>query len=282
MEIKNLTEEIANKFGNEIDKIGYHSRGNRAEATIIYVSGIPNFDEALEPCKFEETNCLIEINSSENCVIFLLLLPNAKTISNYLIWRKDLISFEYTEEKVINIPNFELLKSITPLGLGTGVVGQAMAEIRFNRFLKNKDFKIVGNKPGKGIGLNLKYFDEVSSNVKEIQLNIPDKFTVLADEFFPKQWKSQLTTEDKKSSKCYIASACYQSPIAPEVLFLKSYRDTILSKNYLGRMFIKFYYLISPTLVHYFYNNKFVKRISKSILNQLIQFLKRNYNLQSK
>jgi hypothetical protein len=248
MEIKNLTEDFTNKFGNEIDKTGYYSRGNKAEATIIYISGITNFDEALEPHKFEETNCLIEINSCDNCIIFLLLLPNTKTISNFLIWRKDLISFNFTDEKIINIPNFEFIKSITPLGLGTGVVGLAMAEIRLNKFLKNKDFKIVGNKQGKGISLNLKYFDEISSNVKEIQFNVPDKYTLLAEEFFPKQWKSQLTIDDKKSSKCYIATACYQSPMAPEVLFLKSYRDTILSKSCLGRKFIKLYYLLLISL----------------------------------
>lgn len=58
--------------------------------------------------------------------------------------------------------------------------------------------------------------------------------------------KTQNTGE--KNSGCFIATAAFGNYDAPEVLVLRAYRDNYLSKSWLGRGFIDFYYSISPPL----------------------------------
>lgn len=275
MEIKNVTEDLTDKFGAELDSTGYYDRGNRAEATVIYSSGIPNFDEIFYPHKFEETNCLVEILSYENCIIIFLMLPNAKTISNYLIWRKDIISFEFEEDKRIEVPKFELVKALTPLGPGSGLIGGAIAETRLNKFLKKKQFKLVGSKQKDGKTVKLKYFDQLSKKNKNIKFNLPDNYHHFTNDFFIRHWKSELSNEDKTSSKCYIATACYNNKNAEEVIFLRAFRDNVLYRNMFGRMLIQVYYKLSPSIVKYFYSNRMIKETSKLFLDQLIKFLKK-------
>jgi len=45
---------------------------------------------------------------------------------------------------------------------------------------------------------------------------------------------------------CYIATACYQSYDHPSVMVLRNFRDEVLVKNSLGRLFVKVYYKYSP------------------------------------
>ena len=51
-------------------------------------------------------------------------------------------------------------------------------------------------------------------------------------------------TKDKKEEKpdCFIASAIYGDPHAPEVETLRSYRDNVLMQSAIGRKFVDFYY----------------------------------------
>lgn len=71
-----------------------------------------------------------------------------------------------------------------------------------------------------------------------------------------------------KSSGCYIATAVYGSYDCPEVWTLRRYRDNVLDKSWYGRLFIKCYYAISPSLVKWFgksnwFRNLFSKPMSK-------------------
>ncbi|HOE39384.1 MAG TPA: hypothetical protein PLY69_07370 [Bacteroidales bacterium] len=54
--------------------------------------------------------------------------------------------------------------------------------------------------------------------------------------------------EIESKEGCFIATACYGSYEAPSVLVLRNYRDQFLSKNKIGRLFIKTYYFFSPKL----------------------------------
>ncbi|MBK5283768.1 MAG: hypothetical protein JJE25_00040 [Bacteroidia bacterium] len=78
-----------------------------------------------------------------------------------------------------------------------------------------------------------------------------------------------------ESSKCYIATVCYGGEFAPEVLILKFFRDTTLTKYIFGRLFIKIYYLLSPTVANLLRDqarlNNFIK---KYILNKIVSKVK--------
>lgn len=53
-----------------------------------------------------------------------------------------------------------------------------------------------------------------------------------------------------KKEGCFIATACYGDYNSNEVLLLRKYRDNVLMPNTFGRLFIRFYYFISPTLAN--------------------------------
>ena len=50
----------------------------------------------------------------------------------------------------------------------------------------------------------------------------------------------------EQKSGCFIATACYGTDTAPDVLTLRTFRDNVLLSSKTGRTFIKIYYLLSP------------------------------------
>lgn len=79
-------------------------------------------------------------------------------------------------------------------------------------------------------------------------------------------------SSSKEKSGCYIATACYGNEFAPEVLYLKRFRDNVLSKRYLGRVFIKTYYFISPAVAEKMKNKEKLNTfIREKILNKIVK-----------
>lgn len=65
---------------------------------------------------------------------------------------------------------------------------------------------------------------------------------------------------------CFIATACYDSYSAPEVLILRQFRDNILLKSIIGRAFVTFYYAVSPRLADFIAARDGLKKLVRSIL----------------
>ena len=87
-------------------------------------------------------------------------------------------------------------------------------------------------------------FAEVKSDV----VNIAKQYRTSAR----KTTQSATQHSYKKSQNnegCYIATAIYGSYDCPEVWILRRFRDEILYKKIIGRIFIKIYYVCSPVLV---------------------------------
>ncbi|MDR0911589.1 MAG: TFIIB-type zinc finger domain-containing protein [Methanobrevibacter sp.] len=80
---------------------------------------------------------------------------------------------------------------------------------------------------------------------------------------------------NQKNGACYIATSVYGSYDSPEVWTLRIFRDNVLSKSLCGKLFIKCYYSISPTLVKYFGNKKWFNQLFKRILDEIIYDLKK-------
>lgn len=64
-----------------------------------------------------------------------------------------------------------------------------------------------------------------------------------------------------EKSGCFIATAVYNNPNAPEILVLKKIRDEHLLTNLLGKVFVKIYYKISPFLVDHISKSVLLKKI---------------------
>lgn len=78
---------------------------------------------------------------------------------------------------------------------------------------------------------------------------------------------------------CFVATATYQSEVAPEVLFLRKFRDLILRKTRLGRGFVRNYYAYSPYLAGVIYRFPFLRTPARCILNSVIGLLKKAYKI---
>ena len=52
----------------------------------------------------------------------------------------------------------------------------------------------------------------------------------------------------RSDSDCFVATACYGSPSAPEVVELRSFRDSCMIRTVYGRALVTLYYAISPGL----------------------------------
>lgn len=72
---------------------------------------------------------------------------------------------------------------------------------------------------------------------------------------------SNIPNTNKPTSKsgCFIATACYGDYDAPEVLILRRYRDEYLLTNWLGSLFVRFYYAVSPSIARCLEKSDMVK-----------------------
>ena len=77
----------------------------------------------------------------------------------------------------------------------------------------------------------------------------------------------------QKSSGCYVATAVYGSYDCPEVWTLRRFRDYTLAESVFGRLFIRTYYAISPTLVKWFGKTEWFKNLWKPTLDKMVKKL---------
>lgn len=81
---------------------------------------------------------------------------------------------------------------------------------------------------------------------------------------------------NQKSGGCYVATCVYGSYDCPQVWTLRRYRDDTLATTWYGRAFIHTYYAISPTIVKWFGNTHWFKKIWKNKLDKMVSYLRSN------
>lgn len=83
------------------------------------------------------------------------------------------------------------------------------------------------------------------------------------------------SSQTTDSGGCYIATAVYGSYDCPEVWTFRRYRDEHLASSAFGRMFIKTYYAVSPTVVKWFGETEWFNRFWRGKLDKIAIDLKR-------
>ena len=83
-------------------------------------------------------------------------------------------------------------------------------------------------------------------------------------------YHSQTPPLKKQSSGCYVATAVYGNYDCPEVWTLRRYRDNVLDNSWYGKLFIRTYYAISPTLVKWFGATKWFRNLFIAPLNKWV------------
>lgn len=77
-------------------------------------------------------------------------------------------------------------------------------------------------------------------------------------------------SKSSSSGCCYVATCVYGSYDCPEVWTLRRYRDEKLGKTWYGRLFIRTYYAISPTIVKWFGKTKWFQRMFRKRLDKMV------------
>ena len=113
----------------------------------------------------------------------------------------------------------------------------------------------------------VKYLQDKTSNINLINI-YGDKIR----KYDPTYTNPQV---DTSTPACYVATAVYGSYDCPEVWTLRRFRDFTLDETWYGRLFIKVYYVISPTFVKYFGNVSFFKLQGKRLLDRWVTKLNR-------
>ena len=80
-------------------------------------------------------------------------------------------------------------------------------------------------------------------------------------------------TENHTSSGCFVATCVYGSYDCPQVWILRRYRDYYLDEKWWGKVFIKFYYAVSPFVVKMFGKTSLFNKVSRTILDKKIKKL---------
>jgi len=93
-----------------------------------------------------------------------------------------------------------------------------------------------------------------------------------------KSANEQSTNETQKKGGCYIATAVYGSYDAPEVMTLRCFRDDTLAKNIFGRLFIRFYYWVSPIIAKKLNKKTGINRFVKVLLDKWVINLDKHKN----
>ncbi|MBW1933375.1 MAG: Ig-like domain-containing protein [Deltaproteobacteria bacterium] len=78
---------------------------------------------------------------------------------------------------------------------------------------------------------------------------------------------------------CFIATACYGSPMAEEVKILCAFRDQYLLTNPVGQRLVRFYYCYSPKAADFIRDKEHIKTILRAVLKPLIWTIGKLVNL---
>lgn len=73
-----------------------------------------------------------------------------------------------------------------------------------------------------------------------------------------------------KQQNCFIATAAYGSPIEPQVQTLRSFRDRYLRPHFLGQLFIRTYYTLSPYLAQWISESPTRRLVARWTLTPLV------------
>ena len=81
------------------------------------------------------------------------------------------------------------------------------------------------------------------------------------------------TIAEVQKGGCYVATAVYGSYDCPQVWTLRRYRDNTLAETWYGRAFIHTYYAVSPTLVRWFGDTEWFKKMWRGKLDRMVKNL---------
>ena len=81
------------------------------------------------------------------------------------------------------------------------------------------------------------------------------------------------STPAPQRKNCYVATAVYGSYDCPQVWTLRRFRDDVLSRTWYGRLFIRAYYAVSPTVIRMFGESDWFRDFFRDRLDSFVSDL---------
>ena len=117
----------------------------------------------------------------------------------------------------------------------------------------------------------------VKPNIDDFKRALYVRFLMDFEEYVPDDYLDRIINIKKymiKDERCYIATMCYKDYDSKEVVFFQNIRDQYLLNNYVGIIFVKVYYNISPRIVRRIKSKKWLNWfIKNAMLNPLYRIL---------
>ncbi|MDN7129842.1 hypothetical protein J6I92_08155 [Pseudidiomarina sp. 1APR75-15] len=88
---------------------------------------------------------------------------------------------------------------------------------------------------------------------------------------------SNMRIESKSGAACFVATAAYQNPNHPDVIYLRSFRDKKLATTRVGRSFIAWYWRNGPKLAKVVRKSPVFAAMAKAPIFILVRFLQKFY-----
>ena len=167
--------------------------------------------------------------------------------------------------------------------INEAVGNNSMVEISYRNYNREKSIRQLSNvkysdESGNHHGSHNNYisaFCHLRNEQRTFKLNRIEKIR-LVDNSYNSEWVANPSfgfTKKSNSSGCYIATMAYGDYEHPQVMVLRKFRDNILLKYLIGKLFVKIYYFISPKIVQVLKNNHTINRIIRKILDKLIEYI---------
>lgn len=89
---------------------------------------------------------------------------------------------------------------------------------------------------------------------------------------------TEIVSRNNKKSGCFIATAVFGDYDSKEVMLLRNYKDNVLDKSLIGRIFINTYYMISPSIALVIKRNDRLLLFAKKLLLRIIDIIRTDQN----
>lgn len=200
----------------------------------------------------------------------VIMANGVKKIGSNAFWGcsnlERVVLSEYIE--IIEQGTFQGCESLSEIN-----IPKNLKEIKSNRF-RDSETDEVNYNSGAFEGCN-----KLNINLpKSVQIyrgsginNLPkERYAFYEEELAESQRNNQ---QSHQEGGCYVATCVYGSYDCPEVWTLRRFRDDTLDATWYGRLFIKCYYAISPTIVKWFGDTRWFKSFWKKRLDKMVQDL---------
>jgi hypothetical protein len=79
---------------------------------------------------------------------------------------------------------------------------------------------------------------------------------------------------------CFIATAAYGTPMAPEVNALRAYRDQVLVRSWAGRALVASYYRLAPPVAKFIEDKPWLRALVRAALKPVIVFARKRLEVE--